>query len=446
MILIVDIDLTVIHAIHDEESIHRFKLWLDEESSSYEEKEWKQALRSHLESIEVPYIDDCGNSRNSNLLLKIRPGIRTFLETLSKQYELIIYTQGEDQYARQVLPILDPDQLSLLDVLMCRRYFKGRYISRGDSIEPEKKCFQRILDCWNTHSHENLTLPELCSRLLIIDDKEDVWEPTLYEETLFDPKQCLVKCFPYQFFNTKTDVYDFRRLKPFDSIEEEYISRLTSVFTEIASQYRQQSTDLRLILRKQKHQVLRGLRIAFTSIIERTEVLETNILYKLLVEFGGVYVNSLENDCDLLISRNLRTAKVNAAQQNHIPVVSVRWLEDCIKSWKLLALDPYYIDFMQDINQTAIMGKTEIDAYHQSAKAVANTTLFTVTEPPAVYTALQNKPKVIGWLKDFDEDVLQEIENMEFDEKRVKQSPKVKQFSPSVNAVVEPLQQSSFSA
>ena len=53
-----------------------------------------------------------------------------------------------------------------------------------------------------------------------------------------------------------------------------------------------------MVLRKQKRQVLRGLRIAFTSIIERSEQLEKNVLYKSLIEFGGVYVQSIEKDCD----------------------------------------------------------------------------------------------------------------------------------------------------
>lgn len=98
------------HAIHDDESIQRFKLWFDEEPTSLDEKEWKQTLRMQLESIEVAFKDDTGINRMSNLLVKIRPGIRNFIATLSQQYELIIYTQGEEEYARQILSIFDPDK------------------------------------------------------------------------------------------------------------------------------------------------------------------------------------------------------------------------------------------------------------------------------------------------------------------------------------------------
>lgn len=285
---------------------------------------------------------------------------------------------------------------------------------------------------------DHLEMAQLCSRLLIIDDKDDVWESSLHEKSIVDPLDCIVKCFPYVFFNTKTDAYNYQHLKPFEVIEKEYMHRLKEIFTELASQYYSNPADIRSLLRKQKRQVLKGLRVAFTSIIERTEVIENNILYKSLLEFGGVYVDSLEKDCNLLVCRNLRTAKVNMAQQNHIPVVSVRWLEECVKYWKLTSLDPYYMDFAQDMNQTAIMGKSAIIVYHQKAKNLADVTLFTVTEPPPAYTALlPNKEKQVA-LKDFDDRLLNEMDEASFEEKRSKLSENGKrQYSPSVNVVLD---------
>ena len=280
-----------------------------------------------------------------------------------------------------------------------------------------------------------IDLPQLCNRLLIIDDKEDVWEASFHEQSLLDPVNCIIKCFPYFFFNTKTDSYSYNHLKQYDDIEKEYMKRLVSIFVELATNYYQNHMDIRMVLRKQKRQVLRGLRIAFTSIIERSEQLEKNILYKSLIEFGGIYVQSIEKDCDLLICRDVRTAKVNQAQEARIPVVSVRWLEECVKYWKLASLDPYCMEFAQDVNQTAIIGKSAIIVYHQKAKNLANTSLFTVTEPPPAYNALldTNEKQVI--LKDFDEEIMNEMES--FDDKRSKVSEKDKnQFSPSVNVVL----------
>ena len=39
-----------------------------------------------------------------------------------------------------------------------------------------------------------IDLPQLCNRLLIIDDKEDVWEASFHEQSLLDPVNCIIKC------------------------------------------------------------------------------------------------------------------------------------------------------------------------------------------------------------------------------------------------------------
>ena len=132
----------------------------------------------------------------------------------------------------------------------------------------------------------------------------------------------------------------------------------------------------------------------------------------------------------------LRTAKVNEAQQLHIPVVSVRWLEECAKFWRLYPLEPFFVDFAQDEKQTCIVGKREIDQYHQMAMSTADTTLFTVTEAPPAYNALTRREESAPALDDFDQQILEEIQNSEFQEKRVRMSPPVApprtQFSPSI--------------
>ena len=73
----------------------------------------------------------------------------------------------------------------------------------------------------------------------------------------------------------------------------------------------------------------------------------------------------------------MRTAKVNKAQLLRIPVVSVRWLEECVKFWKLAPLDLFYMDFAQDDEQRPLFGKVAIDGYHNAMKMQADTRLFT---------------------------------------------------------------------
>lgn len=331
--------------------------------------------------------------------------------------------------------------------------FKKRFIARGETRnEPQKKLLSKIVDCWNQYvrkqnvydpanptpeSLPELTLEEMCRRLLILDDKDEVWG--MHEESgmILNPTSSLIKCFPYVFFDTKSDLYNFEKLSAYEGVEQQYILRLSEIFRDIHQTFTlENAEDVRKTLRERKHSVFHGLHMAFTSIMEITEKVETNVLYRSLVDFGGVYMSEVTEECDLLICRTLRTAKVNKAQLLRIPVVSVRWLEECVKFWKLAPLDLFYMDFAQDDEQRPLFGKVAIDGYHNAMKLQADTRLFTVTEPPRSFLGTENTKRAAVLMEDFDDVVLKDIEFMD---KRVNESPMtrsspaVKQFSPLVN-------------
>lgn len=436
LILIIDLDLTLVHAIHDDDAIFLFNQWI----SAVKDEVWVREIQAQLSSLELFYIDDSGSSRFTNLLMKTRPGITTLLRELAARYELMIYTQGEAQYAERVMQLLDPDS----------SLFKGRFIARGESQEePKKKLLSKILDCWNTHVRDHagydpsnttsefsqrvLTQSQLEQRLLILDDKDEVWELSVSDEEA-NPIDHLVKCLPYFFFDNKGR-YDLQRLQICERLESDYVHRLTDIFSEVHARWQRQGGRVMEALRSTRRGVLRGLRIAFSSIIEQSEVVENNLLYRLLVEYGGAYVTDLTN-CDLLVCRQLRTAKVNQAQLNHVPVVSVRWLEECAKYWRLAPLEPFFLDFKQDLQQTPLLGKEAIDAYHIQAKDLADTHLFTVTEPPPAYQALRQNEPTDSQLIDYDQLILNELQQAP-PNKQLRLSPEQSvsseaQFSPPV--------------
>lgn len=101
--------MTLVHAIHEEEGIARFNNWLYGASRSAEEEAWKQTLRPQLHAFDLVYIDEEGAQRLSHLLIKVRPGVQALLHTLASSYEMMVYTQGEDQYAEKVMQFIDPD-------------------------------------------------------------------------------------------------------------------------------------------------------------------------------------------------------------------------------------------------------------------------------------------------------------------------------------------------
>ncbi|XP_052819022.1 RNA polymerase II subunit A C-terminal domain phosphatase-like [Mya arenaria] len=106
---------------------------------------------------------------------RLRPGTKTFLERISKLYELHICTFGVRLYAHTIATILDP-KLSL---------FSHRILSRDECFSPQSKTanLKALFPCGD-------------SMVCIIDDREDVWH--------FSPNLVHVK--PYRFFQGTADI------------------------------------------------------------------------------------------------------------------------------------------------------------------------------------------------------------------------------------------------
>lgn len=99
--------------------------------------------------------------------VKLRPGLEDFLARVSKKYELHIYTMATRNYASAIASIIDPTG----------EYFGDRILSRDESGSLTHKNLKRLF-------------PVDQSMVVIIDDRGDVWQ--------WDPN--LVKVVPYDFF------------------------------------------------------------------------------------------------------------------------------------------------------------------------------------------------------------------------------------------------------
>ncbi len=99
--------------------------------------------------------------------IKLRPGLKEFLENVSKLYELHIYTMGTRSYAKHISRIIDPE---------CR-IFGNRILSRSENGSFTVKSLQRLF-------------PVDTKMVVIIDDRGDVWN--------WIPN--LIKVNPYDFF------------------------------------------------------------------------------------------------------------------------------------------------------------------------------------------------------------------------------------------------------
>ncbi|KAL8834177.1 MAG: hypothetical protein Q9170_003878 [Blastenia crenularia] len=116
---------------------------------------------------EFQLVEDTLGARGCWYYIKLRPGLETFLEQMSRLYEMHIYTMGTRGYAQKIAQIIDPQ----------RRYFGDRILSRDESGSLVAKSLQRLF-------------PVDTKMVLIIDDRGDVWK---WNDNL-------IKVTPYDFF------------------------------------------------------------------------------------------------------------------------------------------------------------------------------------------------------------------------------------------------------
>ncbi|KAI9680743.1 MAG: Carboxy-terminal domain (CTD) phosphatase [Caeruleum heppii] len=153
--LVVDLDQTIIHATVDP----TVGEWQQDESNP------NHPAVKDVRAFQL--IDDGPIGRGCWYYIKLRPGLKDFLDNISQLYELHIYTMGTRAYAQHIAKIVDPD----------RKIFGDRILSRDESGSLTAKNLQRLF-------------PVDTKMVVIIDDRADVWK---WSENL-------IKVTPYDFF------------------------------------------------------------------------------------------------------------------------------------------------------------------------------------------------------------------------------------------------------
>jgi RNA polymerase II subunit A-like phosphatase len=161
--LVVDLDQTIIHACI-------------EPTVGEWQRDPSNPNHNAVKDVQSFQLDDGprGLASGCTYYIKLRPGLRDFLEEVSKMYELHVYTMGTRAYALNIAKIVDPDQ----------KLFGNRVISRDENGSILAKSLQRLF-------------PVSTDMVVIIDDRADVWP-------LNRPN--LIKVVPYDFFKGIGDI------------------------------------------------------------------------------------------------------------------------------------------------------------------------------------------------------------------------------------------------
>lgn len=165
LILVVDLDQTVIHATVDPTIGEWMK---DPNNPNYDSLKDVELFSLEEEMILPPHwVGPRPPAVKSWYYVKSRPGLKGFLENISQKYELHIYTMGTRAYAKEIAKIIDPKG----------KYFADRILSRDESGSLTQKSLERLF-------------PVDTSMVVIIDDRGDVWNWSDH----------LVKVVPFDFF------------------------------------------------------------------------------------------------------------------------------------------------------------------------------------------------------------------------------------------------------
>lgn len=166
LILVVDLDQTVIQATVDP-TISEWQK--DPTNPNY--KAAQEVKSFYLEEEPIIPAGQRNGVKPAVLVcwyyVKLRPGLKEFLQEMSKIYEMHIYTMATRNYALAIAQLIDPTG----------EYFGDRILSRNESGSLTHKNLKRLF-------------PVDQSMVAIIDDRGDVWQ---WESNL-------IKVVPYDFF------------------------------------------------------------------------------------------------------------------------------------------------------------------------------------------------------------------------------------------------------
>ncbi|KAI7899351.1 uncharacterized protein BX663DRAFT_521402 [Cokeromyces recurvatus] len=148
--LIVDLDQTILHAAWEPHIAN----WVDEQKVKDNDK---------VKDMSTFSLDGSMNKYT----IKLRPGLREFLNKISKYYEMHVYTMGTRAYADAVAKIIDPEG----------KLFQDRILSRDENGSMTKKRLERLF-------------PSDQTKVIVLDDRADVWD--------YSPNLIQIK--PYEYF------------------------------------------------------------------------------------------------------------------------------------------------------------------------------------------------------------------------------------------------------
>ena len=313
LLLILDLDNTLIHAIFD--GLNR-----------------KFKLNHHKDVYELA----CNfNNYSEKFILKIRPFFEFFFTEIKESYNFYIYTMGSRSYAENVCNLMN-NILEKIGIFIKR----DQIISKDDNFSSSYKSLKRII-------------PFNEFMVLVLDDRPEVWS--------YSPNLIFTK--PYYFFDEKSFKQGINSIdkNEFNSINNEekneikihrkndnFLFFVTFVLKKIHKVFyllknKGFEPNVSEIYSKIKSTILIDKKIIFSGIIDKTTNIEENLYFKIAKKMGANVVENFdEGEIFCIITDKFKpTKKIKEAKKNKIPIVHFIWLEFCQLYATLLSFDQF---------------------------------------------------------------------------------------------------------
>lgn len=406
LVLVVDLDQTVIHASVSPE----IGKWVEDPESPQHEA---------VKDVKSFVLKERG--QQSWYFVKLRPGLSEFLEQMCKLYEMHIYTMATKQYALEIAKLIDPEG----------KFFADRILSRDASGDLLRKNLQRLF-------------PVSTQMVTIIDDRGDVWG--------WVPN--LVRVVPYQFWSNTGDINSQflpkrSGLVTPDTIESEEgneavathdkdqelrniglaLSKLHSRFYK-AYEPGLDLPDVGLLLPVIKSRVFDGCVLLFSGFFPLgTTDLDSADIVQWVRSFGAVVLADFLPSVTHVVARNSGTVKARQAAGHNKVVVGIEWVFKCLETWEHAPEEPFKMVVANPIAPGAVVEELGQEETENLDPAIADQFVRSIQRGDVNWEAMDAELNELLQDEEGDEDDYDENENENNEEERSPRDNKDEDFN-----------------
>lgn len=328
LILIIDLDHTLIHATLNQEveNLNINIVNLEEsvkdvsKSTSYgvDHKRKMTGDEKPVKHVKIEEEDVLYVFRGNRIkyFIRVRPFCKELLDFCYDKYEMHVYTMGNRMYADNVVKIIDPDG----------KYFESRIISRDENMDQRVKTMDRL-----SSDHRNI---------VILDDRGDVWK--------FCSNLVMIK--PFFYFRcgdinapdkAKPDTSETSNGIYSEANEDQELKYAVVILKNIYNIYFNGLKNIRRVMR----------RLRFNIFVNKRFMIDINVKYE------RKSVKNIIKNCngklkrrriDYIIASEVTESALEMQRETRADIVDIKWILACYLYFQPFDFNKYMLKTLVD--------------------------------------------------------------------------------------------------